>query len=103
MFSSGGNKSYVTKILSKEGALVFVRVQADELGICLVIIERERKGKRSAEKQSWPPAAVAGKEMEVLGRILWHSGLGCSLQLDNCSHCSHWVLDIQETGKCCQS
>lgn len=44
MFSSGGNKSYVTKILSKKGALVFVRVQADELGIWLVIIERE-KGK----------------------------------------------------------
>ena len=36
-FSSGGNKSYVTKILSKKGALVFVRVQADDLGIWLVI------------------------------------------------------------------
>lgn len=48
-----------------------------------------------------PAGSGQGRNWKLCKDFPGNSWLDFSLQLDNClSGCSHWFLDIQETGKC---
>lgn len=98
--SFGDHQSYVTNFCPKRKDWHLI----DKIAIRLVILQR-KKGKGQLKSSPVHQGCGRRRKWKFWQRLLWElrSWIAACSSIIIFSDCSHWVLDIQETGKCGQS